>query len=179
MNRSLITLLVLLVLASVVVEASAQSARPGPKAQAEVLHLSEARAAAQALDALLRAYEQGDLVGVRGFLDPGFIGYQVFLDGVQRDLHTQRLIRVHLEQPRITAGADVAVIQAGWTKRYFDAVTFRPELTSGQVTVLMHRTPASWQLAAIHGDSPFSTEPAQRFPSRGPSSARIVRPTQP
>jgi len=179
MTRILATFVLLLFLATAAAAANADSASPAPEAQASVLYLSEARAAAQALDALLRAYEQGDLAGVRNFLDPGFIGYQLFLDGVQRDLHAQRLIRVHLEQPRITAGVDVAVIQAAWTKRFFDAATFRPELRTGQLTVLMHRTASGWQLGAIHGDSPFVTKPAARSSNSERSGARVVRPKQP
>jgi hypothetical protein len=128
--------------------------------------LAEADHARAALSALTRAYEQADLAGVRALLDPGFIGLQHFLDAIQRDFHALRFIRIHLEQPRVIAGPDVAVIQAGWEKRFVDAVTFRPALVSGQVTVLMHRTPSGWRLAALSGDSPFGTVSAPASPVR-------------
>jgi hypothetical protein len=123
----------------------------------EPLPLTEAEHARRAFEDLVRAYEQADLAGVRALLDPGFIGHQHFLDAAQRDFHALRLIRIHLAQPRVIAGPDVAVIQADWEKRFVDAVTFKPVLSSGQVTVLMHRTPSGWRLAALSGDSPFGT----------------------
>jgi hypothetical protein len=132
----------------------------------EPLLLAETEHARRAFEALTRAYEQADLAGVRALLDPGFIGHQHFLDAVQRDFHALRLIRIHLAQPRVIAGPDVAVIQAGWEKRFVDAVTFRPVLLSGQVTVLMHRTPSGWRLAALSGDSPFGTLSASAASTR-------------
>jgi hypothetical protein len=145
----------------------------------EVMTLAEARAARRAFDDFLRAYEQGDLTGLRAHLDPGFIGYQALLDAAQQDFHALRLIRVHLAQPRVTAGPDVAVIQTTWEKRFVDAATFRPGLTTGQVTVLMHRMPSGWQLAAIHGDSPFGTRPAPAPDARDRTGTRLLRQTHP
>jgi hypothetical protein len=132
----------------------------------EPLLLAETEHARRALDDLTRAYEQADLAGVRALLDPGFIGHQRFLDAVQRDFHALRLIRIHLAQPRVIAGPDVAVIQAGWEKRFLDAATFQPMLVSGQVTVLMHRTRSGWRLAALSGDSPFGTVSARAGSAR-------------
>ncbi len=118
---------------------------------------AHARAARRALDELILLYESADLAGLRARLDPGFIGYQRFLDGVQRDFATQRLVRIHLLEPRITAGPDVAAIQVSWEKRFVDSVRFEPQLRSGTMIVLLHRTSAGWQLAAIQGDNPFNT----------------------
>jgi len=137
----------------------------------EPLPLAETEHARRAFDDLTRAYERADLAGMRILLDPGFIGHQRFLDAAQRDFHALRLIRIHLAQPRIVAGRDVAVIQAGWEKRFVDAATFRPALLSGQVTVLMHRTPSGWRLAALSGESPFGTLGARAGSARSGGGA--------
>lgn len=139
----------------------------------EPLLLAQTEHARRAFEDLTRAYERADLAGVRALLDPGFIGHQRFLEAVQRDFHALRLIRIHLTQPRVIAGPDVAVIQAGWEKRFVDAATFQPLLLDGQVTVLMHRTPSGWRLAALSGDSPFGTL------STGAGSARSRRGASP
>jgi hypothetical protein len=136
-----------------------------PHAQ-EPLPLAETEHARRALDDLTRAYERADLARIAALLDPGFIGHQRFLDAVQRDFHALRLVRIHLAQPRIVAGPDVAVIQARWEKRFVDAATFQPALLSGQVTVLMHRTLAGWRLAALSGNSPFATPGARAGSAR-------------
>jgi hypothetical protein len=146
---------------------------------AEVMTLAQAHAAGRAFDAFLRAYEQGDLTGLRARLDPGFIGYQALLDAAQQDFHALRLIRVHLARPRVTAGRDVAVIQTTWEKRFVDAVTFQPGLTTGQITVLMHRMPSGWQLAAVHGQSPFWTRPAPAPAAGDRAGARLLREAPP
>ncbi|MEO8135721.1 MAG: hypothetical protein ABI831_17305 [Betaproteobacteria bacterium] len=118
---------------------------------------AHARSARQVLDQIILLYEAADLAGLRARLDPGFIGYQRFLEGVQRDFAAQRLVRIHLLEPRITAGPDVAAIQVSWEKRFVDAVRSEPQLRTGTMIVLLHRTSAGWQLAAIQGDDPFST----------------------
>lgn len=141
----------------------------------EPLPLAEAEHARRAFDELAHAYERADLAGMRALLDPGFIGHQRFLDAAQRDFHALRLVRIHLAQPRIVAGSDVAVIQAGWEKRFVDAATFQPALLSGQVTVLMHRTPSGWRLAALSGDSPFATPGARAGSAR---SGPVASPSQ-
>jgi hypothetical protein len=144
----------------------------------EVMTLAQVHAARRAFDDFLRAYEQGDLAGLRARLDPGFIGYQALLDAAQQDFHALRLIRVHLARPRVTAGRDVAVIQTTWEKRFVDAATFRPGLTTGQITVLMHRMPSGWVLAAVHGHSPFWTQPAPA-PAGDRVGTRLLRQTPP
>jgi len=167
-------------LATVPPAAKGEDREPPPaEERVDAVTLAEAQAARRAFDDLLRAYEQGDLIGLRARLDPGFIGYQAFLDTAQQDFHALRLIRVHLARPRVTAGPDVAVIQATWEKRFVDAASFRPGLTKGQVTVLMHRTPSGWQLAAIHGDSPFWTRPAPAPAAGDRAGARLPRQTPP
>lgn len=148
---------------------SAHSQSAAPRAAPEETSTADASrhasAARQALDELVSLYERGDLAGLRARLDPGFIGYQRFLDGVQRDLAAQRLTRLHLLEPRITAGSDVAAIQVSWEKRFVDSVRFEPQLRTGTMIVLLHRTSAGWQLAAIQGDNPFNTGAGQPLSS--------------
>lgn len=145
----------------------------GPRAPhaGEPLPLAEAEHARRAFDDLAHAYERADLAGMRALLDPGFIGHQRFLDAAQRDFHALRLVRIHLAQPRIVAGPDVAVLQVRWEKRFVDAATFQPALISGQVTVLMHRTPSGWRLAALSGESPFATPSPRAGSARSGGSA--------
>ena len=118
----------------------------------------EMQTARQALDQIVRAYEVGDLVAVRSLLDPGMIGYQRFIDGVQQDLNSLKQIRIHLLEAQVTSGPDVAAIQTTWEKRFFSVTDSQPGLLSGRTLVLMHRTPTGWRLAAIAGDNPFSRQ---------------------
>ncbi len=58
--------------------------------------MEEARAARQALDRFINAYQNGNVGEIRSMLDPSMIGYQQFVDGVQRDMSVLKQIRVHL-----------------------------------------------------------------------------------
>ena len=49
--------------------------------------LRTAAEARLALDGLISAYERADIAAVRALLDPGYLGYQKFIDGAQRDFH--------------------------------------------------------------------------------------------
>ncbi|MCW5623423.1 MAG: hypothetical protein KIT73_01735 [Burkholderiales bacterium] len=163
MPRTLVVLLAMVSSLCMPPCARAQSpdARPAPPQNSIADSAEHARAARRAFDDVILLYESSDLAGLRSRLDPGFIGHQRFLDGVQRDFAAQRLVRIHLLEPRITAGADVAAIQVSWEKRFVDAQRFEPRLLTGTMIVLMHRTTSGWQLAAIQGDDPFGTHRIQ------------------
>jgi hypothetical protein len=140
--------------------------------------LRTAAEARLALDGLISAYERADIAAVRALLDPGYLGYQKFIDGAQRDFHASRLVRIHLRTPRMTSGTDVAVLQLDWEKRFMNAETFEPMIATGHVTVLMHRSTAGWRLAALHGESPFGHLRAGVPPTR-PRNTRTPSPTLP
>jgi len=120
--------------------------------------VEDTKSAREALDQIVRAYEAGDLVRIRAALDPGMIGYQRFIDGVQHDFNALKQIRIHLLEAQVTAGPDVAAIQTTWEKRFFSVADSQPGLLTGRTLMLMHRTPAGWKLAAIAGDNLFSSQ---------------------
>lgn len=118
----------------------------------------DTRAAREALDRIIRAYETGDLPTLRGALDASMIGYERFLDGAQNDFNALKQIRIHLFEAQVTAGPDVAAIQTVWEKRFFTVADSRPGLLSGRTLILMHRSANGWKLAAIAGDNLFSSQ---------------------
>lgn len=119
--------------------------------------LEDMQKARDALDELLRAYEGGNIAKFQQRLDPAMVGYQVFLDGVRRDIAAYRNLRINLTDTQITAGPDLAVIQIAWEKRFLSAGAFTPGIFTGRSTVLMHRDGDAWRLSAVALDNPFSS----------------------
>lgn len=129
----------------------------GQVGKATVGGLADMQAARNTLDEILRTYESGNLAKFRQHLDPSMVGYQVFVDGVRRDIAAYRNLRINLTDTQITAGPDLAVIQIAWEKRFMSAGDFTPGIFTGRSTVLMHRDGDSWQLSAVALDNPFSS----------------------
>lgn len=148
-------LAILLTCAGAAVPAWSQTSNPAPAAAATFAEMRDAQAA---LDELFRAYERGDVGLIQHRLDPSMIGYQRFVDGMRRDTMAQRHVRIHVFEAQVTAGPDVAMIQASWEKRFFSTGAFAPGIFSGHSTFLMHRGSGGWKLAAVAGDNPFSSE---------------------
>lgn len=128
------------------------------KAAAPVADMDQARKARAALEALIRAYENGDIGYVRGQLSPAMIGYQRFIDGMTNDANKLKQIRVHLFDTQVTAGTDIAVIQTGWEKRFLTLAGFTPGLFTGRGMFLLHRDGNDWKVAALAGDNLFATQ---------------------
>jgi hypothetical protein len=137
--------------------ALAQSS-PAEEEKTAVAGFDDMKAARDALDEIIRAYETGDIGLIQARLDPAMIGYQRFIDGMRRDSTSLKQIRLHLFEANVTAGPDVAMIQAAWEKRFFGVAAFTPGLLTGRSTFLMHRAKDGWRLAAVSGDNPFSSE---------------------
>ncbi|HRH79890.1 MAG TPA: nuclear transport factor 2 family protein [Thiobacillaceae bacterium] len=133
-------------------------AAPAATVPAPVADLAEAQQARAALEELLRAYETGNLAVIQSRLSPSMIGYQRFIDGLGRDSHLMKQIRVHLHDTQVMAGPDVAVIQTGWEKRYLPLTAMAtPQLLSGRGMFLLHRDQGNWRIAAMAGDNPFAS----------------------
>ncbi len=126
-------------------------------AEARTGGFDDLQKAREALDELLRAYESGNVSLIQRRLDPAMVGYQVFLDGVRRDVNAYKNLRINLTDTQITAGPDLAVIQVAWEKRFVSSSSFTPGLFTGRSTILMHRDGEHWRLAAVARDNPFSS----------------------
>ncbi|MBW7930061.1 MAG: nuclear transport factor 2 family protein [Gammaproteobacteria bacterium] len=139
--------------------APAAQAVPGGDAAdaAGVGGLGDMHEARAALDELLRAYEAGNVAQFRQGLDPSMVGYQVFLEGVRRDVAAYRNLRINLVDTQVTAGPDLAVIQTAWEKRFLSAADFSPGIYTGRSTLLLHREGRGWRLSAVAQDNPFSS----------------------
>lgn len=148
----------LLLIACMTMIAPARAQAPAAEPKSAVAGFEDMKAARAALDELIRAYEAGDIGAIQARLDPAMIGYQRFLDGMRRDTANLKQIRLHLFEANVTAGPDVAMIEAAWEKRFFGVADFTPGIFSGRSTFLMHRAKDGWRLAAVSGDNPFSSE---------------------
>lgn len=138
---------------------AAQARAPENAIKGPVADLEEARKARAALDALIRAYETGDIGFLRSRIAPSMIGYQRFIDGVARDVHLMKQTRIHLFDTQVTAAPDMAVIQTGWEKRYLPVIAMgTPALLSGRGMFLLHRDQGEWKLAAMAGDNLFASQ---------------------
>ena len=129
-----------------------QNDKPEPMASME-----EARAAQQALDRFVQAYESGNTTVIRSMIDPGMIGYQQFLDGIRRDTASMKQLRIHLFDTRVIAGPDVTVVHTQWEKRFLSATDLSPGLLRGSSTFLLHKTAGGWKFAALAGDNLLSS----------------------
>lgn len=150
--------LVLLLIAALALVAPARAQASATEAKPAVAGFEDMKAARAALDEIIRAYEAGDVGTIQARLDPAMIGYQRFLDGMRRDSGNLKQIRLHLFEANVTAGPDVAMIQAAWEKRFFGVADFTPGMFTGRSAFLMHRAKDGWRLAAVSGDNPFSSE---------------------
>lgn len=115
--------------------------------------MEEARAARQALDRFINAYQNGNVGEIRSMLDPSMIGYQQFVDGVQRDMSVLKQIRIHLYDTQVLAGPDVTVVHTRWEKRFLSVTNMEPGFHRGFSSFLLHRTTTGWKLAALAGDN--------------------------
>lgn len=148
----------LLLIACLAILAPAKAQAPAAEQKPAVAGFEDMKAARTALDEIIRSYETGDIGAIQARLDPAMIGYQRFLDGMRRDTANLKQIRLHLFEANVTAGPDVAMIQAAWEKRFFGVADFTPGLFSGRSTFLMHRAKDGWRLAGVSGDNPFASE---------------------
>lgn len=123
-----------------------------------------------ALADFISTFERGDLAALGSRIDPAMLGYANFLDGAALDVNRSKVVRIHLFDTVWQCGPDLVVIQTSWEKRYLDAVTFQPQLTSGRMSVLLFQggertnsertgseriTGQRWRIAAVAGPHPF------------------------
>lgn len=121
------------------------------------------------LQALIDAYERGDVAFFQAKLDPGMPGYSRVLDALRRDAVSQTRPRLTFTDRTWSIGANVAMLQARFEKRYFDARTLAPELIAGRVVLLLARQGNLWRVSAVTGDNPFEA----RNPA--PCSTGVIR----
>lgn len=136
---------------------------PDPETKPEIIKpssLEEAAKAQIALEEMVRAYEAGNVAVFQSKLDPGMIGYQYVLDGIIKDVTSQKRVRINLTDTQVLAGPDVTVIQTRWEKRFLSPATFGANLSTGRSTFLMHRVGGGWQMTAFAGDNLFATQAA-------------------
>lgn len=122
-----------------------------------VAGFEEMQKARDAFNELLRAYESGNTAFIQAHLDPAMVGYQVFLDGLRRDINSFKNRRINLTDTQVTAGPDVAVIQTAWEKRFLSVGDFKPGLHTGRSMILLHRDGDNWRLVAVARDNLFAS----------------------
>jgi hypothetical protein len=133
--------------------------------------------AQQALDALLRAYERGDIGFIQQRIDPSMIGYGVLINDIIQDNNAQRQTRVQITDRQMQCGPDVAVIDFAWEKYYLASGNFQPVVTRGRGSVLISGLGSGlngqWRISGLVGDSPLRSGgvgadgTVQAFPSSG------------
>ncbi len=132
------------------------SAQGNPKISVQCVPNSPAQ---QALDALLRAYEQGNVGFFQQRLDPAMIGFSNFINDLMTMNNAQRQTRLQVLDRQMQCGPDVAVIDFAWEKYYLDNVSFRPNVTRGRGSVLISGLgggiSGQWRISGLVGDTPF------------------------
>jgi FecR protein len=115
--------------------------------------------AQQALDALLRAYERGDIGFIQQRIDPAMIGFGVLINDIIADNNAQRQTRVQILDRQMQCGPDVAVIDFAWEKYYLASANFQPVVTRGRGSVLIsglgNGLSGQWRISGLVGDSPL------------------------
>ena len=119
---------------------------------------ADADAVLASVNRLLDAYQLGDIPRFDALLANTLPGRQRLLEGLLRGLSSERHARIHLFDVQVTAGPDVAAIQAGWEKRSLSGASFAPQLERGRFNLLARRAAdhGGWLLTAIEGDNPFA-----------------------
>ena len=107
------------------------------------------------LQALVDAYERGDIGFFQAKIDPSMPGYSRVLDSMRRDATAQTRPRLLFTDQTWSIGPNVAMLQARFQKRYFDSRNLNPELVEGRLVMLLSRDGDLWRLSAITGDNPF------------------------
>ncbi len=132
------------------------SEQGNPKISTQCMPNSSAQ---QALDALLRAYEQGNIGFFQQRLDPAMIGFSSFINDLITMNNAQRQTRLHVLDRQMQCGPDVAVIDFAWEKYYLDNASFRPTVTRGRGSVLISGlaggVSGQWRVSGLVGDTPF------------------------
>jgi FecR protein len=115
--------------------------------------------AQQALDALLRAYERGDIAFLQRHIDPAMIGFGVLINDVINDTNAQRQTRIQITDRQMQCGPDVAVIDFAWEKYFLASANFAPVVTRGRGSVLISGLGSGlngqWRISGLVGDSPL------------------------
>ncbi len=109
------------------------------------------------LQALIDAYERGDVGFFQAKIDPAMPGYSRVLDAMRRDSTAQTRPRLLFTDQTWSVGPNVALLQARFQKRYFDARDLSPELIEGRVVMLLSRDGDLWRISAVTGDNPFES----------------------
>ncbi|MFM7330847.1 MAG: FecR domain-containing protein, partial [Brachymonas sp.] len=115
--------------------------------------------AQQALDALLRAYERGDIAFLQRHIDPTMIGFGTLINDVINDSNAQRQTRIQITDRQMQCGPDVAVIDFAWEKYFLASASFQPVVTRGRGSVLISGLGGGlggqWRISGLVGDSPL------------------------
>jgi FecR protein len=115
--------------------------------------------AQQALDALLRAYERGDIGFLQTHIDPAMIGFGTLINDVINDTNAQRQTRIQITDRQMQCGPDVSVIDFAWEKYYLASANFAPVVTRGRGSVLITGLGGGfggqWRISGLVGDSPL------------------------
>lgn len=131
--------------------------------------------AQQALDALLRAYERGDIAFLQRHIDPAMIGFGTLINDVINDTNAQRQTRIQITDRQMQCGPDVAVIDFAWEKYFLASANFAPVVTRGRGSVLIsglgQGTSGQWRISGLVGDSPLRSSTAGADGSVQASSA--------
>jgi hypothetical protein len=121
------------------------------------------------LQALIDAYERGDVGFFQAKIDPSMPGYSRVLDSMRRDATAQARPRLLFTDQTWSIGPNVAMLQARFQKRYFDARNLNPELIEGRVVMLLSRDGDLWRVSAVTGDNPFESK------SLAPCTTGLIR----
>jgi hypothetical protein len=121
------------------------------------------------LQALIDAYERGDVGFFQAKIDPAMPGYSRVLDAMHRDSTAQTRPRLLFTDQTWSVGPNVALLQARFQKRYFDSRDLTPELIEGRVVMLLSRDGDLWRISAVTGDNPFESRAV------APCSTGVVR----
>ena len=128
--------------------------------------------AQQALDALLRAYEQGNIGFFQQRVDPAMIGFSNLINDLMTMNNVQRQTRLQVLDRQMQCGPDVAVVDFAWEKYYLDSVSFRPVVTRGRGAVLISGLAGGmsgqWRISGLVGDNPFRPSFADGVVSASP-----------
>jgi len=153
------------------------SAQGNPRISAQCTPNAPAQ---QALDALLRAYEQGDTAFLQRHIDPAMPGYGILINDAMAQNSRQRQTRLFVLDRQMQCGPDVSVIDFAWEKRYLDAATFQPVLRQGRASVLISALRGGlsgpWRVNGFAGDNPLRVDPQAAAPGPAPTPPSTPNP---
>ncbi len=112
--------------------------------------------AQQALEAIVRDYEQGSLKSLEAALPASFIGRDSLLDAARRASVDQRNSRIEITEVQTQRTAAAQALTFRWEKRFIRASSGASITERGTMQTMMRKSGEVWVIESLPADNVFT-----------------------